>query len=62
MIPKLILIPALLLLVLGAGFLLLAFSSSPTQAAVPSWDNLTSIFYDPAQEDPSNTYLQQAAT
>jgi len=37
-------------------------ASTPVQAAVPSWDKLTNIFYDSTQEDPDNGYLKQAAT
>ncbi|OHA74113.1 MAG: hypothetical protein A2940_00475 [Candidatus Wildermuthbacteria bacterium RIFCSPLOWO2_01_FULL_48_29] len=31
------------------------------QAAVPSWNNLTTIYYNPAQDDPANKFIEQAA-
>lgn len=33
----------------------------PTKAAFPGWDNLNYIYYNPAEDDATNNFLQQAA-
>jgi len=50
-----------LTLVLGLAFSILHSSSSSAQANFPGWSNIATIYYNSSQEDPNNTFLQQAA-
>jgi len=49
-------LPSPILLFAAASVLGFGFASTPVQAAVPSWDNLTTIFYDPTQDGAEYDY------
>ncbi|MFH1423880.1 MAG: DUF4838 domain-containing protein [Candidatus Nealsonbacteria bacterium] len=48
-------------LILLTSIISLFILTFPAQAAFPGWDNITTIYYDSSQDDPTNKFLEQAA-